>query len=99
MVHLPNISVAMNSSSVSHGKWERGDALFMPEEVVRINFGLHQSQSPEVILEVFGAPNTCFLKACVSLLVHAQIKVPIIDICSPWLNIRFHVLINVPNPI
>ncbi|KAJ6980471.1 hypothetical protein NC653_028315 [Populus alba x Populus x berolinensis] len=77
------------------------DALFMPEEVVRINFGLHPYQSVEVILEVLGAPNTCFWKACVSLLVHSQIKVPVIDICLSWKhgNIRFHVPVNHPSPI
>ncbi|KAJ6887376.1 hypothetical protein NC651_027648 [Populus alba x Populus x berolinensis] len=32
--------------------WKSWDALFMPEEVVRINFGLHPYQSVEVILDI-----------------------------------------------
>uniref|UniRef100_A0A6N2N7J3 Uncharacterized protein n=1 Tax=Salix viminalis TaxID=40686 RepID=A0A6N2N7J3_SALVM len=81
--------------------WKRWDALFMPEEVVSINFGLHFYQSPEVSLEVLGTPNTCFLKACVRVLVHAHIKVPVIEICFPWIrgNIRCHVFVDLPNPI
>ncbi|KAL9345653.1 hypothetical protein Peur_060506 [Populus x canadensis] len=69
----------------------------MPEEVVRISFGLHKCQSMEVILEVLKTPgSTCFCKACVSPLVYAQIKIPVIDICFPWMlgNIRLHVLVN-----
>ncbi|KAJ7015346.1 hypothetical protein NC653_004604 [Populus alba x Populus x berolinensis] len=64
----------------------------MPEEVASINFGLHFYQSLE---------DTCFLKACVSILVHAQIKVPVIEVCFPWIhgNIRCHVFVNLPNPI
>ncbi|KAJ7015509.1 hypothetical protein NC653_004723 [Populus alba x Populus x berolinensis] len=73
----------------------------MPEEVASINFGLHFYQSLEVTLEVLRTPNTCFLKACVSILVHAQIKVPVIEVCFPWIhgNIRCHVFVNLPNPI
>ncbi|KAJ6980472.1 hypothetical protein NC653_028316 [Populus alba x Populus x berolinensis] len=64
----------------------------MPEEVVRISFGLHKRQS---------GGSTCFCKACVSPLVYAQIKIPVIDICFPWMlgNIRLHVLVNLPRPI
>jgi hypothetical protein len=36
-------------------------------------------QTVEVILEVLGAPNTCFFNACIGILGHPQIKVPIIE--------------------
>ena len=70
----------ISSTICSHGKRKRRpDGLFMPEEVVRINFGLHMHQPVEVILEVLGAPNTCFFNACIGILGHPQIKVPIIE--------------------
>ncbi|KAJ7015334.1 hypothetical protein NC653_004592 [Populus alba x Populus x berolinensis] len=64
----------------------------MPEEVVRINLGLHLYQPVE---------GTGFNKACVALLVNPQIKVPVIDICLPWKhgNIRRHVIVKPPDPI
>ncbi|KAJ6887359.1 hypothetical protein NC651_027636 [Populus alba x Populus x berolinensis] len=85
----------------SRGEWKRWDALLMPEEVVGINFGLGLYQPVEVVLEVLGTPDTCFFNACVPLLVHPQIEVPVIDICLPWKhgNISCHVVVKVPDPI
>ncbi|KAJ6868245.1 hypothetical protein NC651_033338 [Populus alba x Populus x berolinensis] len=98
-----NLSQAKNSSTVSFSlrTRTRWDTLFIPEEVVGINSGLHLHQSVEVTLEVLSTPNPCFFNTCVDLLVHAQIKVPVIEVCFPWIlgNIRCHVLINLPSPI
>jgi len=73
----------------------------MPEEIVRINFGLHMNQPVEVILEVLGAKSTCLFNACAPVLVHSQIKIPVIDICFPWRlgDIRRQELVNLPRPI
>jgi len=67
----------------------------MSEEVVRINFGLHFYQSVEVILKILGTPCTCLCEARVIVLVHAQIKVPVIDVCFPWRlgDVRGHVIV------
>jgi len=94
-------SFSSQTVSFFHGTRMRWDALFIPEEVFRINSGLHLYQSVEVTLEVLGSPNPCFFDACVSLLGHAQINVPVIEVCFPWIlgNIRCHVLINLPSPI
>ncbi|KAL9345654.1 hypothetical protein Peur_060507 [Populus x canadensis] len=93
----------MNSTSISlsHVLWKWWNALFVPEEIIRINFGLHMHQPVEVILEVLSTKNTCFDKTCVRIVVHAQIKIPVIHICFPWVlgDIRCHVPINLPRPI
>jgi len=93
----------MNSTSISlsHVGWKRWYALFVPEEIIRINFGLHMHQPVEVILEVVGTKSTRFDKTCVRISVHAQIKIPVISICFPrilW-DIRCHVTLNLPSPI
>ncbi|KAJ6980460.1 hypothetical protein NC653_028308 [Populus alba x Populus x berolinensis] len=71
----------------------------MSKEVFRINFGFHFYQSFKVALEVLETPSTCFCEACATLLVHPQIKIPVIDICSPWRHMRCHVIVNSPTPI
>uniref|UniRef100_A0A2K1YL31 Uncharacterized protein n=1 Tax=Populus trichocarpa TaxID=3694 RepID=A0A2K1YL31_POPTR len=62
---------------------KRWDALFVSEEIIRINFGLHMHQPVEVILEVVGTKSTRFDKTCFRISVHAQIKIPVISICFP----------------
>ncbi|KAL9366018.1 hypothetical protein Peur_037217 [Populus x canadensis] len=65
----------------------------MPEEVVSIITGLQYYCQSEV--------RTCFCKACVIPLVHAQVKIPETDISFPWIlgNTRYHVPVNLPSPI
>ena len=61
------VKVVMNSTSIylSHVQWKRWNALFVPEEIIRINFGLHMHQPVEVILEVLSTKNTRIHKTCV----------------------------------
>ncbi|WVZ22591.1 hypothetical protein V8G54_001135 [Vigna mungo] len=73
----------------------------MPEDVLRIHFGLNPYQPFEVLLVISIAPRTCLFIACAVLGVFSQIKVPVIHICFPWeaRNIRTHVFVKLPNPI
>jgi hypothetical protein len=81
--------------------WKRWDALFMPKEVIWINFSLHSHQSVEVILEVLAAPKACLYEAGVLVLVHPQIKILVIHVRFPLMpqNIRTHVTVKAPDPV
>lgn len=81
--------------------WKWWDTLLMPEDVLRIHFGLNLYQPVEVVLEIPIAPGTFLNVACVVLGVYSQIKIPVIHILSSWetRHLSPHVVVKVPNPI
>ncbi|RYR64304.1 hypothetical protein Ahy_A03g010438 [Arachis hypogaea] len=57
--------------------------LFIPEEIKRINLGLHMCQPIEVVLEILLTPNASLLIACVAInVIDPNVKISIVDICS-----------------
>ncbi|RDX97257.1 hypothetical protein CR513_19985, partial [Mucuna pruriens] len=85
--------------SSSERKW--WDTLLMPEDVLRIHFGLYLYQPVEVVLEIPITPSTCLYVACAVLGVYSQIKISVIHICLSWeaRHIKTHVVVKLPNPI
>ncbi|KAL0534779.1 hypothetical protein IC582_029072 [Cucumis melo] len=73
----------------------------MPEKVTRINFCLYLHKPIEVVLEIFVAPFIGLSQGCIVLLVHTQIKISIIYICSSWRlgNIWSHVVVEFSDPL
>ncbi|ESR44886.1 hypothetical protein CICLE_v10003819mg, partial [Citrus x clementina] len=56
---------------------ERGNALFVSEEIFRIHHSFHMHQPVEIVLEILFAPNACFLNACVAqFVVCSNVKIP-----------------------
>nr|GMD07374.1 hypothetical protein KK1_026118 [Ipomoea batatas] len=83
-------------------KGNNRDALFMPEEVIRVNLRLHNNKPLKILLEILFTPNTSLEEAGVSaIVVHSEVQIPVIHISfSGGLgSISPHVIVQSPYPI